>query len=85
MTNNLVFSCVITAFTVNKYNELEQSGAASSLKSYPLLEMPIDSTYSSLTMIIYQLLQKVTSNPEGGTVIFSWWIAHLPCSSNVSF
>lgn len=54
MTNNLVFSCVITVFVVsiNKYNELEQSSAASSLKSYPLLETTIDSTYSSLTVII---------------------------------
>lgn len=85
MTNNLVFSCVITVFTVNKYNELEQSSAASSLNSYPLLEIAVDSTYSSLTMIIYQLMQKVTSNPEGGTVIFFRCIAYLPCFTNVSF
>ena len=36
MTNNLLFSHVVTIFVVsiNKHNELEQFSAASSLKSY---------------------------------------------------
>lgn len=75
MMNNLVFSHVITVFiaSINKYNELQQSRAVSSLKSYPLLEAEIDSTYSSLTVIICQLLQKVTSNPEG-ELLFSFGV-----------
>lgn len=87
ITNNFVFSRVIIVFivSINKYNELEQFSAASSLKTYPLLAATINSAYSSLTVITCYSLQKVPSKPGRGAVILFWCIAHLPCSINISF